>query len=373
MNFEPQKFFIGLIDFFSILLPGALLTYVLRDTLGPQFLGDGYDALADAEAWAVFLFCSYLLGHFIFLIGAQTLDDRFYDPIRNATDAAQLKRLARGGDVSPRWARYIAARWVKPASDHALLQAIRLKEHDLDRLGASSAMNAFQWCKARLTLEHPEALAAVQRFEADSKFFRSLVVVLCVLILLGLAAWRPVVVLASALLLALALWRYADQRLKATDLAYWYLITQESSRGGTSRHSPQPEANAVSHAGGVVFRMVGGQLQYLLVEAKNAPHEMVLPKGHVNPGETVQEAAVREVREETGVWARINTPLEIAQYTVENKPVRVQFYLMEALREGQPAEKREHAWLSLKDALQQAIYAETKHLLALAEEKRSAS
>ncbi len=29
MNFEPQKFFIGLMDFFSILLPGALLTYRL--------------------------------------------------------------------------------------------------------------------------------------------------------------------------------------------------------------------------------------------------------------------------------------------------------------------------------------------------------
>jgi hypothetical protein len=30
MGFEPQKFFIGLIDFFSILLPGALLAFVLK-------------------------------------------------------------------------------------------------------------------------------------------------------------------------------------------------------------------------------------------------------------------------------------------------------------------------------------------------------
>ena len=29
MNFDPQKFFIGLMEFFSILLPGALLTYLL--------------------------------------------------------------------------------------------------------------------------------------------------------------------------------------------------------------------------------------------------------------------------------------------------------------------------------------------------------
>lgn len=31
MNVEPQKFFIGLMDFFSILLPGALLTCLLRE------------------------------------------------------------------------------------------------------------------------------------------------------------------------------------------------------------------------------------------------------------------------------------------------------------------------------------------------------
>ena len=35
MNFEPQKFFIGLMDFFSILLPGALLTYLLMGGVGP--------------------------------------------------------------------------------------------------------------------------------------------------------------------------------------------------------------------------------------------------------------------------------------------------------------------------------------------------
>ncbi len=28
MNFEPQTFFVGLMDLFSILLPGALLTYL---------------------------------------------------------------------------------------------------------------------------------------------------------------------------------------------------------------------------------------------------------------------------------------------------------------------------------------------------------
>jgi len=42
MNFEPQKFFIGQIDFFSILLPGALLTYLLKDDMELWLLKEGY-------------------------------------------------------------------------------------------------------------------------------------------------------------------------------------------------------------------------------------------------------------------------------------------------------------------------------------------
>ena len=48
MNFDPQKFFIGLMDFFSILLPGALLTCLLMREVGPAVLGDRYAGLAGA-------------------------------------------------------------------------------------------------------------------------------------------------------------------------------------------------------------------------------------------------------------------------------------------------------------------------------------
>ena len=69
MNFGPQKFFIGLMDFFSILLPGALLTYLLMGEVGPVVLGDLYATLDGAQAWTAFLFASYLFGHPVFLLG----------------------------------------------------------------------------------------------------------------------------------------------------------------------------------------------------------------------------------------------------------------------------------------------------------------
>ena len=45
MNFEPQKFFIGLVDFFSIFMPGALLTYLVKDWAALKFLGSSLPAI----------------------------------------------------------------------------------------------------------------------------------------------------------------------------------------------------------------------------------------------------------------------------------------------------------------------------------------
>lgn len=80
-------------DFFSILLPGALLTYLLMGDVGLVVLGDRYSKLAGAEAWAAFLFASYLIGHLVFLLGSWL--DEFYDWARRHTLNAQITLLAR--------------------------------------------------------------------------------------------------------------------------------------------------------------------------------------------------------------------------------------------------------------------------------------
>ena len=47
-----------------------------------------------------------------------------------------------------------------------------------------------------------------------------------------------------------------------------------------------------SHAGGVVARSADGEWEYLLVEARRSRGEWVLPKGHIETGET-PEASCR--------------------------------------------------------------------------------
>ena len=68
MNFEPQKFFIGLVDFFSILMPGAMLTYLDKDWIAMKLsLESGFSLDSVEMGFVFFVFC-YLLGHFIFLV-----------------------------------------------------------------------------------------------------------------------------------------------------------------------------------------------------------------------------------------------------------------------------------------------------------------
>jgi len=77
----------------------------------------------------------------------------------------------------------------------------------------------------------------------------------------------------------------------------------------------------------------------------------------------IREAAVREVREETGIWACIRDKLECVSFFVDGKPISVQFYLMEAVARGCPSELREHVWMPLDNAVYNASHPETQSLL----------
>lgn len=56
-------------------------------------------------------------------------------------------------------------------------------------------------------------------------------------------------------------------------------------------------------AGAVVFKRERGKLKYLLI--KSFTGVFGFPKGHIEEGETEEEAAVREVFEETGIKIRL--------------------------------------------------------------------
>lgn len=365
MNFEPQKFFIGLVDFFSILMPGALLTYLGKDwAAGELGLKNGYP-LQGAEAGTVFLFASYLLGHFAFLLSS-ALDDLVYDRIRGWTDWGQIcKRLANNKSLSVSWKRSLAtSSWLfDKNADNAVIQAQRIKARALHGLAAGDAINAFQWCKARLTKDLPEGVLAVQRYEADSKFFRSFVVVLGVLAIFYLlrCEWPQAGI--CILGIAPALWRYIDQRFKATQQAYWFVITLDA--GKTESPIYVTRADRLTHAGGIVCKGTGDTLKFLLTQADNDRAQWVLPKGHIEAGEGPRVTVVREVREETGYWARVVCWLEDGLLSNAEGAPLVRWFRLHIAEDAKewPAEERQHIWLSPENAIEKATFPETKALL----------
>ncbi len=74
--------------------------------------------------------------------------------------------------------------------------------------------------------------------------------------------------------------------------------------------TPQAEPETIAAAGAVV---VDGARRVLLVLRRRPPAqgEWSLPGGHVEPGESPEEAVVREVREETALDVRIVAPLGV--------------------------------------------------------------
>ena len=68
---KPSEFYVGVLDFFAILLPGAIATAILIPRYGDLIVGPLILALSnDTAKWVAFIICAYFTGHIIFLLGS---------------------------------------------------------------------------------------------------------------------------------------------------------------------------------------------------------------------------------------------------------------------------------------------------------------
>ena len=124
--------------------------------------------------------------------------------------------------------------------------------------------------------------------------------------------------------------------------------------------SPFPVVRQVS-AGGVVYRRAAGRAEVVLVRI-GPKHRWQLPKGIVDEGEKPEQTAVREVREEGGVDARIAAPLDTIEYWYvgnerDGRRVRFHKFVHLFLLEYASGDVADHddevdeaRWISLGDA-----------------------
>jgi 8-oxo-dGTP pyrophosphatase MutT (NUDIX family) len=106
-----------------------------------------------------------------------------------------------------------------------------------------------------------------------------------------------------------------------------------------------------------VHRTVDGRLQITLLH-RRSPRLWALPKGTPDSGETTEETALRETREETGLEVQIEAPLRSIRYTFVRGTTRfhkiVHFFLMRPIGgalDQHDAEFDEVRWLDLPEAL----------------------
>ena len=203
---KPADLHVGVMELFSILLPGAALVALL---VGSGLVTDLVALLPlgqTAAQYAAFLLAAYAAGHILFLVGT-LLDEALYMRVRQRFwpdrdgdayhQAGLLRRAAIGGT-------------------------------------ATLPMNTFSWAKSYLMLHWPAAAADVQRYEADSKFFRSLVPLLAVAAVILLMRNEALLAAVTVALAAASCWRYAERRYKSTLWAYRHIIVHHAGRHGAT-------------------------------------------------------------------------------------------------------------------------------------------
>ena len=121
------------------------------------------------------------------------------------------------------------------------------------------------------------------------------------------------------------------------------------------------DGEQIRAAGGVVVR--DGRVA---VVHRPKYDDWSLPKGKLDPGETWEQAALREVEEETGVRARLGRELEPVRYTHKGRPKVVRYWVMDAEGgEFSPnAEVDEVRWLPPGEAQALLSYPADRRLVA---------
>jgi 8-oxo-dGTP pyrophosphatase MutT (NUDIX family) len=123
-------------------------------------------------------------------------------------------------------------------------------------------------------------------------------------------------------------------------------------------------SDPVEAAGGVVVR--DGQVALV---HRPRYDDWTLPKGKLDPGESFEHAAIREVEEETGLRARLVRELPSTSYEVNGRPKIVRYWLMEVEDEGSfvPNEETDELrWVPLDEARGLLTYVRDRELLAAA-------
>ena len=236
---KPADFFVGITDFFSILLPGAAMSFVLvrfAEKQHPHLLDEL--GLEGNGGYVAFLVAAYLLGHVIDLIGASLFDGLYDLTYANWKRSEPLSLLEWVKQTPARlWAEarhwfhsMLVSREPNPRAEDELLRTAKA----LSESERPPGVNTYKWTRSWTLLKSSAASTEIERLQANSKFFRAMVTVSAITSILFFTsqthAWGWV-----CLVLAVAcFFRFSDLRWKAIQQTYAFYIALHKIQGELS-------------------------------------------------------------------------------------------------------------------------------------------
>ena len=125
--------------------------------------------------------------------------------------------------------------------------------------------------------------------------------------------------------------------------------------------------NPVRQAGAVVFRADEASVRLLLVRSRKNPGIWVFPKGHIDPGESGEETALRETEEEAGVTSElIGRVGETLSFQSGGEWVAVDYFLTRRLSERASPEGRQKIWVPPGEAIERLSFDNARDLVRAA-------
>jgi len=248
MDYKPVDLFVGVVEFFSILLPGAFLTFMVAHLVSHQLLDVFPELTNSTVAWAAFVFASYFLGHVVYGLAALPLNYLYAKTYRrwSGPDVKILETKAKSiatALVTMRGDEPAGQKPTEAPKKTGAAQVSRKASAELSKLAGKAPASVDVMFEAQdsvlplataiVRLRAPSGVTEIDRSEADSKFFRSIAPVL---LFTGIVFFfvpasssfsvlqKEAVISGCFLTLALSLWRFMDLRHRLIKLTYELLI-----------------------------------------------------------------------------------------------------------------------------------------------------
>ncbi|MGA2507321.1 MAG: NUDIX domain-containing protein [Chitinispirillaceae bacterium] len=126
------------------------------------------------------------------------------------------------------------------------------------------------------------------------------------------------------------------------------------------------ETGHIIQQAGAILVKPGTPPMVLLIRAKKDTSHWIFPKGHIEPGEKAENAAVRELLEEAGIKGKPVRQAGNSEYRLNNRRYHVVYFLLTYCSTENNGEiGRFPRWCTIDEAMKLLSFHDSREILSL--------